>query len=376
MALTSVTLRWLVVAAAVLLFAATLWLWPRLAGHTAPALLGRVALLLGTQCLLLAAIALQANASFGFYASWADLFGVSQPPGVVIDEARTGERITVTGSQHVNVPEGAVPAEGGRIEKVTITGPISKISSPAYVYLPPEYFQPERASRVFPAALVLAGYPGTPEALVKGLKYPQTAHELISAGTMQPTILVLVDPTVAPPRDTECVDVPGGPRVETFFTEDLPAAVASHYRTGTGAGVWGVIGSSTGGYCALKMAMRHPEAYSAAVGLSPSYRAPSDATTGDLFGGDERLKRENDLMWRLDQLPAPPVSLLVASSKHGERDYRETLRFIQKVKERHAAGDPVHLSSMILDSGGHNFNSWRREIPAALTWLAGHLKRP
>ena len=42
---------------------------------------------------------------------------------------------------------------------------------------------------------------------------------------MQPMILVMLRPTVAPPRDTECVDVPGGPQTETFFAEDLPQAV-------------------------------------------------------------------------------------------------------------------------------------------------------
>ena len=49
---------------------------------------------------------------------------------------------------------------------------------------------------------------------------------------MQPTILVMLRPTVAPPRDTECVDVPGGPQTETFFAKDLPEAVSEHYRVG------------------------------------------------------------------------------------------------------------------------------------------------
>ena len=49
---------------------------------------------------------------------------------------------------------------------------------------------------------------------------------------MQPMILVMMRPTVAPPRDTECVDVPGGPQTETFFAKDLPDAVSAHYRVG------------------------------------------------------------------------------------------------------------------------------------------------
>lgn len=87
---------------------------------------------------------------------------------------------------------------------------------------------------------------------------------------MQPMILVMMRPTVAPPRDTECVDVPGGPKTESFFAKDLPDAVSHHYRVGKKPGSWGIVGDSTGGYCALKLAIHHPETYAAGAGLSPT----------------------------------------------------------------------------------------------------------
>ncbi|GLV74900.1 alpha/beta hydrolase [Streptomyces hygroscopicus] len=359
--------------AALLLFAATVWLWPRLAGRGVVPVLGRVGLLLGTQLTVFMAFGLFANQSFGFYGSWSDLFGTQDEPGVVVDHDTPGTRVRVTDTRHLAVAGSSSPEVAGRIEKVNIQGPVSGIASPAYVYLPPEYFQPEYARRTFPAALVLTGYPGTTEALINGLKYPQNAHKLVSSGKMQPLVLVMMRPTVASPRDTECVDVPRGPQTETFFTRDVPKAVSQHYRVGKQARNWGVIGNSTGGYCALKMAMRHPDAFSAAAGLSPSYEAPIDATTGDLFGGSERLKRENDLMWRLDHKPAPPVSLLVSSSEHGEKNYKDTVRFVNKVKRLNRRGEPTRISSIILGTGGHNFNTWRREVPAALEWLGGRL---
>ncbi|MFI7309458.1 alpha/beta hydrolase [Streptomyces hygroscopicus] len=359
--------------AALLLFAATVWLWPRLAGRGVVPVLGRVGLLLGTQLTVFMAFGLFANQSFGFYGSWSDLFGTQDEPGVVVDHDTPGTRVRVTDTRHLAVAGSSSPEVAGRIEKVNIQGPVSGIASPAYVYLPPEYFQPEYARRTFPAALVLTGYPGTTEALINGLKYPQNAHKLVSSGKMQPMVLVMMRPTVASPRDTECVDVPRGPQTETFFTRDVPKAVSQHYRVGKQARNWGVIGNSTGGYCALKMAMRHPDAFSAAAGLSPSYEAPIDATTGDLFGGSERLKRENDLMWRLDHKPAPPVSLLVSSSEHGEKNYKDTVRFVNKVKRLNRRGEPTRISSIILGTGGHNFNTWRREVPAALEWLGGRL---
>ncbi|MDQ1037887.1 hypothetical protein QFZ75_004303 [Streptomyces sp. V3I8] len=373
MGLTSDKVLALVVLSAVLLFVGTVWFWPRLARRGRWIVVGRIVLLTATQAAVLASVGLGANQAFGFYASWADLFGQESGQGVVVDHdtgaAGAAGSLEVVGTRRVNVSGGARPQIGGRLQKVRVVGRRTHIASPAYVYLPPEYFQPRYRTRTFPAAVVLTGYPGTAEALVKGLHYPQTAHALVKDGRMRPMILVMMRPTVAPPRDTECVDVPGGPRTESFFAEDLPEAVSQYYRVAEGARSWGVVGDSTGGYCALKLAIHHPRTYAAGAGLSPYYRPPDDATTGDLFHGDEELRDDADLFRYLGHRPAPDTSLLVSSSRHGEHNYRETLRFVDLV----AAKEPTRISSIILDSGGHNFNTWRREIPATLEWLGGRL---
>ncbi|MEU6365471.1 alpha/beta hydrolase-fold protein [Streptomyces sp. NPDC046931] len=372
MGLTSNKVLVLAVMLAVLLFVGTVWHWPRLARRSWPAVGGRVGLLFATQLAVFASIGLATNQAFGFYASWADLFGQESKQGVVVNHGMGGSSggpLQVVGTRQVNVQDGAQPQIGGQIQKVDIAGPTTRVTSPAYVYLPPEYFQPQYRTRTFPAAVVLTGYPGTAEALIKGLHYPQTAHGLVRSGRMQPMILVMMRPTVAPPRDTECVDIPGGPQTETFFAKDLPDAVGAHYRVGKGPGSWGVIGDSTGGYCALKLAMHHPEVYAAGAGLSPYYKAPTDPTTGDLFHGNKNLRNRADLWWCLKHLAAPDTSLLVSSSRQGEGNYRSTLKFIQQVQAR----KPTRISSIILDSGGHNFNTWRREIPAALQWMSGRL---
>jgi enterochelin esterase-like enzyme len=367
MGLTSRKVLLLAALAAVLLFAVTVWVWPRLARRGVRPVLGRVGLLFATQLALFAAVGLAANDSFLFYGSWADLFGRQQDPGVVVDHASDTGSVTVVSTRGTSVPAGTGPSASGRIEKVVIAGPRSGIDSPAYVYLPPEYFQPRYAHRTFPAAVVLTGYPGTAENLISGLDFPRTAWRQVKAGRARPMILVMLRPTVAPPRDTECVDVPGGPRSETFFAEDVPNAVGGTYRVGAGARSWGFIGDSTGGYCALKIALHHPDRYAAGVGLSAYYKAADDPTTGDLFHGDKRLRDRSDLLWSLDHGPAPKTSFLVTSSKRGEDNLKATRAFIAKVRA------PARVSSIILDSGGHNFNTWRREIPAALEWLSGRL---
>jgi S-formylglutathione hydrolase FrmB len=374
MGLTSNTVLLLAVLSAVLLFAGTVWQWPRLAGRGWRAVSGRVGLLLATQLALFAAVGLAANQAFGFYASWADLFGQETDQGVVVDHAAGGGPagpLQVVDTRRVEGAGGG-PKSGGQIQKVAITGRTTRISTPAYVYLPPEYFDPRQRTRTFPAAVVLTGYPGTAEALVNKLDYPRTARELAEDGRMRPMILVMLRPTVAPPRDTECVDIPGGPQTESFFAKDLPAAVTAHYRVDRKPGSWGIIGNSTGGYCALKLAMHHPDVFRAGAGLSAYYKAPIDPTTGDLFQGDETLRNEADLRWFLKHRPAPDTSLLVTSSKVGESNYKATLKFIEQVK----ATNRTRISSITLESGGHNFNTWRREIPPTLEWISGRLSGP
>ncbi|MEO3972278.1 alpha/beta hydrolase-fold protein [Streptomyces sp. CAU 1734] len=367
MGLTSGKVLVIAVAGAAALFAATVWLWPRLAGRGPRAVAGRIGLLLATQLAVFAAVGLVANNAYLFFGSWSDLLGREQKLGTVVDHTPGAERIRVVGTEPLDVPGPGWPERAGRIDKTVVTGEKSGLRSPAYIYLPPEYFQPQYRKRNFPAAVVLTGYPGTAENLIKALDYPATALEQARAGRMQPMILVMLRSTPAPPRDTECVDIPDGPQAETFFAVDLPDAVSRSYRVGTEARNWGIIGNSTGGHCALKIALHHPGRYAAGAGLSAYYRAAEDISTGDLFHGDQALRERADLLLSLDRLPPRASSFLVTSSREGEPNLRDTLRFIGKVRP------PARVSSILLDSGGHNFNTWRREIPPALVWLSGRL---
>ncbi|MEZ0072797.1 alpha/beta hydrolase [Planotetraspora sp. GP83] len=375
MGLTATKVQLLFVVLAVAGLVATVWVWPRLSSRTWPSVAGRVGVLALNQILILVALALVTNAYFGFYGSWGDLFGTDDSTAPILPlgaGAVVGQPglVRVIGSRPVLVPKAKEGRSGGRLEQVVISGPQSRLSTPAYVYLPPQYFEKKFATTRFPAIVALTGYPGDARNLITRLNFPGLVAKSILAKQINPTVLVLMRPTIAPPRDTECVDVPGGPQVETFLAKDVPHAMAGAFRVGTDAGSWGVIGGSTGGYCALKLSMRHPDAFSAAVSLSGYFHALTDVTTGDLFGGSRQLRDENDLMWRLAHLPAPPVSVLVTSSKRGESDYRTTEQFLKAVKT------PMQAASLILPSGGHNFATWNRELPEALPWLAQQLHAP
>ncbi|WP_327255676.1 alpha/beta hydrolase [Streptomyces sp. NBC_01244] len=355
------------VAAAV--FGATVWLWPRLAGSGVRPVLGRAGLQLAITLTTGSALLLAVNSSYGFYGSWRDLLSLRrEDPASAGAQAPGREALRVRGTHSWRHAGSDDPAVIGRIEVVTVRGAHSGLSGQGYVYLPPQYVHASAGRRAeFPVVLALSGFPSTPGVLIDRLRYPQLALEAVRAGRMRPAVLILMTPTVAPPRDTQCVDVPGGPRAETFFARDLRTAVSSYYGLTGDARGWGVMGNSVGGYCALKLALRTPDAYRAAAALSAPYAAARDADTGDLFGGDAGRRQEDDLLWRLRNLPQPPVSLLVASSRKGEHQYPATLEFIDAVRP------PARVSSILLASGGHNYETWAREVPSALEWLVGRL---
>ncbi|MEU9101379.1 alpha/beta hydrolase-fold protein [Streptomyces sp. NPDC048361] len=367
MGLTSTTALATAVLATVLLSLLVVWQWPRLAGRGWRPVLGRVGLMCAVQLLLFSSVGLAANKVFLFYGSWADLFGQQDGVGVLAAQAAASPGIKVDGKQKVDVPGAGKPSVGGEVQRVSVQGERSRIATPAYVYLPPEYFQKDYQKKSFPVTVVLTGFPGTAENLIKGLHYPKTAWTLSKEKKTQPMILVMLRPTVAPPRNTQCIDIPGGPQTETFFADDLRKAVSGTYRVGMKPRNWGFIGDSTGGYCALKIALHHPEAYAAGVGLSADYKPDVDMESGDLFHGNKREANRSDLLWSLDHLPQGNSSFLVTTSHQGESNFRATQKFIAKVNK------PARVSSITLDSGGHNFNTWLREIPPSLQWLSARL---
>ncbi|MDH6139480.1 MULTISPECIES: alpha/beta hydrolase [Kitasatospora] len=368
LALTGTPLQIIACVLALLAFVATIWLWPKLGGKGWKAMLGRLGAFFGTQVLVLVAMGLIANSYFGFYTSWTDLLGTAGGPGTVVDH-KPSNALSVTGEQKVYSTQGSAPERSGLIQKINLTGAQSGLSTSGYVYLPPQYFQAGYAKQQFPMALVLTGYPGTAEKLITLMQWPTTTLQAIQDKKLPPTVLVMMRPTLVGNRDTECMDVPHGPQVETFFTEDLPKALATGYRILPAASAHAAMGDSTGGYCALKFALRKPDAYGAAVALSADYSVSNDPTTGDLFGGSAQLKQENDLVWRLRNAPAAPVSLLLATS-YNEDNYKATQEMVGAFKA------PTKLSTITLNSGGHNFHTWSREMPPALEWLGHQLSVP
>ncbi|TDD82782.1 esterase [Actinomadura darangshiensis] len=357
--------------------AATVWAWPRVAFRGIRAAGVRALLIAGCQFAVLLTLVTALNAHYLFYGSWTDVLsaaggGAAQarhhPAGA---NAAAATRVVRTVQAGLGPGPRAehVPAKDGQVERLDIRGVRTGLSSEAYVYLPPQYFQRAYAAKRLPVVLFLAGYPAADRLVwIHQGHVPEDVARAQAAGRIQPMIYVMMRPTVVRGRDTECADVPDGPQVETFFAQDVPEAVAEAYRVPRDRAGWGLAGYSTGGYCAAKLAMLHSDRFSAAVSMAGHFHALLDTTTGDLYGGSETLRRSGNLIWRLRHLPAPPVSVLVASADVGEKTYPSARAFMR------AARPPLVVDEILLPSGGHNFKTFRKYIPPSIRWLSARLR--
>jgi S-formylglutathione hydrolase FrmB len=372
MALTSDAVVALLSVLAVATLVAAVLLWPRVADRRVAHAAARAALIFATQVTAILALLGGLNAYFSFVVSWSDLIGSA---AAIVPAGRGGHLpdvppapVVVTATQVAHTATGGGASASGEILTVRVRGERTGIVVPrSYVYLPPQYFQPAYAHRLFPAVLVLTGYPSDPRAEITRLALPSTAAAEVEAGRLRPTVFIMMFSSVDMPRDTECTDIPDGPQAATFFATDVPFAMQRSFRVATGRDSWAVMGDSTGGYCALKLAMMHSDRFAAAISLSGYYTAVRDFTTGNLYGRSAAYQSENDLFWRLRHRPPPPVSVLLATSRVGERDYPATLQFLGLIRP------PMRGYRLIVPVGGHNFRTWKRELAPAFDWLNARL---
>jgi S-formylglutathione hydrolase FrmB len=367
--------------------------WPRAAYRGVGPVAARMLMIFFSQALVIVAFLVFLNDYFGFYASWSELDGVGTPKivGVAQTSNPNAPLLTITETEPGPQPGNRVrigsktTVAGGRSGKLggvaktdlAVTGELLQVSlngehtgiavSDDWVYLPPQYFQPAYAHTRFPAILALSGYPGDAWSIVRRLKLPSEQALLVAEGQARPTIDVMMNVSPAMPRDTECTNVPAGPQVETFFAIDVPLAVEHAFRVQSGPDSWAAMGYSTGGLCSVKLALMYPRQFSLAVSLAGDYSADEDSTTGDLYGGISGYRDLNSPIWRLEHLPAPPVSVLVASSLVGELDYPQTVQFVKLVRP------PMKIYTDYVPEGGHNFSTWETEMLPALRWLSARL---
>jgi enterochelin esterase-like enzyme len=335
--------------------------WPKLATGGVRSVLGRIGTVLLCQLTGLAAVGLVVNNRFDFYSSWSDLLGTANSKPLA-DRTLTGDALIKAVDRQYADPASVK----GRVVNEQVAGSASGVTTSINVYLPPQYDAPGNRDETFPVALVISGYPGDLQSLISGMRTPQTLDGLVAKGRVLPMVVVMVSPTVDPPRDTECADVSGGPQVETFLSQDLPGYVRQHYRVEPAGRRWGVAGVSTGGFCAVKLAMRHPGVFGSAASISGYLHPVIDQTTGKLYPSDQ-VKLQNDPLWRLRNLELPKIHVLLTGSHQEPSVYGQLTQFATE------SGPPMSVDTLVIEDGGHNFGVWTSEYPTCLQWLSSRL---
>ncbi|MGI8457431.1 MAG: alpha/beta hydrolase [Propionibacteriaceae bacterium] len=339
----------------------------------------RLCVILVCQLLAVAAAFLWVNASYGFYTSWSDLTGGTSgatarivPNGGTIAGAPTGTR-TRTGRQRLTTTRAKSPTAqtqptttstgAGTMESLMVAaGPGTNGSHQVKVWLPPQY-QSAAAGERFPVVMVLPGQPSTPTAMFTHYRFGDVASAAIASGRVAPFVAVFPPLMTAPPRDTECTDVPGGPQAETWLSSDVYRGV-KHSGLRINDRPWSVLGWSTGAFCAMKLVLHHPAQYQAVASLGGYYRPLTDSTTGDLFHGSATVANNNSPTWLYQHGGLHHRRLLLVVGRQDRESFVSTAAFL--AVSRGDAG----VSSLTFPVGGHNYHNYRNQLPTILGWLS------
>ncbi|HTZ45385.1 MAG TPA: alpha/beta hydrolase-fold protein [Jatrophihabitans sp.] len=344
---------------------ATMLCWGRLGRLGIGQWPARAALLVTGQLAAVLVTALVLNDAFVFYQSWSELAGrhpSNSQPAAAAGRLDRRWQFQIAADYR---------AGKGTMVPLTVPGTRGNVHGEvATVYLPPQYGDPAYRSRRFSVVELLDGFPGGPSTWVRRLHVATVLDSLINSGRATPFVAVLPVQNVSSPRDAECVNVAGGPAVDTYLSYDVRSAVEQAFRVSDSGAQWGALGYSTGGYCATDLAMRHPGLFAAAVSIA-GYNAPAhDATTGNLFGRSHTATRLFSPSWLVRHQDAAPLRLLLISTKADTGSYHAAVQLAA------AARPPLQVSTLTLPSGGHNFATFGAELPTAFGWLSQWLAMP
>ena len=264
------------------------------------------------------------------------------------------------------------------------------------VYLPPAWFRSSPAPKL-PAMMAIGAEFSHPLDWPEAGRAVQTLDDFAAFHHGDAPVVVFVDSTGTFNNDTECVNGPRG-KAADHLTKDVVPYMVSHFGVSSDPANWGLVGWSTGGTCALILAVQHPELFSAFISLDGQLGPNSGTkpqTVARLFGGDaeawaafdpktivEKHGRYDHMSAWLGISDGSPATHYPASDT--PPDPSAIANWDQYSEERipNAAKLCALLSAHNVEcsiesySGSHDFPSASYGFAAALPWLAGELGTP
>ncbi|MFJ6749890.1 alpha/beta hydrolase [Streptomyces sp. NPDC091266] len=254
----------------------------------------------------------------------------------------------------------------------TLHGPKSGFTGKVWVWAPPEYYEKRNADKGFPVMEALPGSYGYPVNYWTGATPGLEEHlaQWAKDGRSLPFILVM--PVLNPDNRQyyDGSDIPGQPRIGTWLARDVPDLVRQNFRTLRTRDAWAVMGSSSGGFAALKTVLQHPGTFKVAIASGPDIVPDSP-----LWDGHDAQKRANNpevLARRLIARGGPQVLLAFQDGSKEATVLPKVRRFIAQYGH-----GPVRTRLQIVPGGTHSARTYVRGLGAGtLRWVSAHMQGP
>lgn len=173
---------------------------------------------------------------------------------------------------------------------------------------------------------------------------------------------------VDPPQD----------RYEDYIVNDLISDVESKFAVATGRSNRGIVGISMGGFGAVKLALRHPDLFVFAGGISPAIDVPRRAFSikrlqqsrhfNSIFGlSGSRTRLDNDpfVLIRTANPETVPFFFLTCGEQEGLLPANR--EFAAQLAQHHFRFE-FHTVR-----GGHDWNQWNVWLPTLYQSLSEHM---
>lgn len=260
--------------------------------------------------------------------------GVVNVAGKLLDDGTEAPDASDSSSIPLNRPGTTAPS-GQKVDVVSIPDPAHAIpSGDNYVVLPPGYADPANAGRRYPVVYLIHGYPfGGPRDWLTSGDAPGTLQALQQANLIAPMIVVSVDMTAGDPsKDWECLNVPGGPQLETYLAGTVVPAIDHRYRTLADRGHRALGGMSGGGFGALNIGLHHVDEFATLIIALP-YDDLNDSI--GVLGGNQAAIAANTPRRYLPTMKfSAPISVMLAVGTGAPTDVVTARRIAEALQAR------------------------------------------
>jgi enterochelin esterase-like enzyme len=262
----------------------------------------------------------------------------------------------------------------GTIEHAWIPAPsIHRQPRSVRVYLPPSYHEPQAARRRYPVIVLLHGWPGGDGNWLGQGRAAVTLDTMIARHGL-PELIALMPNANGPGihgRSRYLDPTDHSFDIQEFLSLDLVHWADSALRTRPDPGQRAVLGISDGAIGAMNLALRHPEVFGAAGGLSGQYRLGRVWGEGRILGTEPgataRRRASSPYFAAADRVASLRTQALFVGCGNSDGMVGDNRAF-------HARLDSLHVPHAYLETpGGHSWKVWKRLFPEALRALTGRM---